>query len=71
MDAVPNRKSRADDMDPLTITSRARPHRPPAPTSIGPVPLASLSGPQRRLVTALLDAARAAEEKKGGQGGAS
>jgi len=37
------------------------------------VPLASLSGPQRRLVAALLDAARAADEKKagGGRGAAS
>ena len=33
------------------------------------VPLASLSGPQRRLVAALLDAARAADEKKAGHGG--
>lgn len=33
------------------------------------VRLADLSGPQRRVVAALLDAARAADEKKTGRGG--
>jgi hypothetical protein len=73
VEAVLSRKTGAREVgsvgqpDRITIASRARSHRPDQATS-GPVPLTSLSGPQRRLVTALLEAARAAGAKKAADG---
>lgn len=62
-----------DRVIPLPEPSLRRPARRPSPTAMGAdrnrpnaVPLASLSGPQRQIVTALLEAAKAADAKKTG-----
>ena len=72
METVLDRKAGAGEVgsvgqpDRITIATRARSYRPQDQATSGPVPLASLSGPQRLVVVALLDAARAADTKKAG-----